>query len=93
MTSAIRRLRARRALSRAANHGIWLCCLQRGRRLYVFTEDLVVVWPPRHGQLREQVRPDFPAGWAFAPLGGSARKAYRQLRKLVAAPGEDGSAP
>ena len=44
---------ARRALSRATDHAILLGCLQHGRRVYVFAEDLVIVWPPRTGKSGE----------------------------------------
>ena len=48
MTRAFRRLVSfgRRAFSRGADHGVWLGCVQYGRRVYVRTEDLVLVLPP-----------------------------------------------
>jgi hypothetical protein len=48
MTRAFRRLVSlgRRAFSRGADHGVWLGCVQYGRRVYVRAEDLVLVLPP-----------------------------------------------
>jgi hypothetical protein len=53
---------ARRALSRATDHAILLGCLH-GRRVYVFTEDLVIVWPPRTDESGE------PAAWILSQPG------------------------
>ena len=40
----------RRVFSRGAGHGVWLGCVDYGHRFLVFTEDLVIVWPPRTGK-------------------------------------------